>query len=206
METSRAKSVVIRGNPMLKKTAIDRMKNKFRREAIDLQEFGECAPPLPLSSFAELAGCEKVFGVLSVNRNVSNVARVSNMSLQFQGCLHIVNTKISNIDFLDGISTFIQSPYHPECAHEIADNSKLCIRDPQRLRLKFKGLLVYQSRNCETVCSGGLVNDEYLAAIEGCRTINGDLIFFNLHSKFPLKEFNEWPQRVGSYPAISKRE
>ncbi|RCN45616.1 receptor L domain protein, partial [Ancylostoma caninum] len=30
-------------------------------------------------------------------------------------------------------------------------------------------------RNLETICSGGVVDEEYLATVEGCQTINGDL-------------------------------
>ncbi|KAK6031760.1 hypothetical protein OSTOST_02074 [Ostertagia ostertagi] len=149
MKKSKPNSVVIRGNPMLQYSTIERLRKNFRPGALDLQVFGECGPPLPLSSFAAFLGCKEVFGVISVNKNITEVARLPIVKrLQFEGCLHITDTKISNVDFLDDISTFTMSPYHKECAHEIIDNLNLCIRDPQYVKKKFKGLVIIQDESC----------------------------------------------------------
>ncbi|KAK5983136.1 Receptor L domain protein, partial [Trichostrongylus colubriformis] len=104
MKKSKPDTVVIRGNPKLRKSTIKRLKSAFNREAVDLQNFGE-----------------------------------------------------------------------------IVDNANLCIRDTQHLKTKFEGLVILQNETCEVVCQGGIVDHRYLATVDGCKTINGNLVFQNLH-------------------------
>ncbi|CAJ0595889.1 unnamed protein product [Cylicocyclus nassatus] len=174
MRNARASSVVIRGNRNLKADVITTMKKNFPWYAIDLQDPGECGVPYPFKSFYDMKGCESAYGVLYVSG--SSVRRASNVKLSLKGCISIEKSDLVDVDFLDDITNFTLA--EDECGHAISKNSKLCIKDPQRLKMKFESLQIDQTANpdCETTCSGGVVNDQYLATLEGCQVINGSLV------------------------------
>ncbi|KAL6732871.1 hypothetical protein Aduo_003585 [Ancylostoma duodenale] len=174
MRHASASSVLVRGNRNLYASEITKLKRGFGWYAIDLQEHGECGVPHPFKSFQDLQGCTNAYGLLAV-RGSKNVRRSPSVKISLTGCLLIENTGLSNVDFLDDITNF--TLVEDMCSHNIYNNKNLCIVNPQKLKIKFKGLYIDQSTtpNCETICSGGVVDEEYLATVEGCQVIDGDL-------------------------------
>ncbi|KAK6726566.1 hypothetical protein RB195_004723 [Necator americanus] len=175
MRNAPVASLVIRGNRQLSAMTILQLRRRFKWFAIDLQEKGECGVPYPFIDFNALDGCKNAYGILVVTPGTSKVLRSPTVKLSLKGCIIIDNTDLVDVDFLDDITNF--TLVEDMCTHEIYDNKKLCITDPQRLKMKFKSLLIDQSTNfnCETICSGGLVDEEYLATVRGCQVINGNL-------------------------------
>ncbi|EYC30838.1 hypothetical protein Y032_0004g1801 [Ancylostoma ceylanicum] len=49
------------------------------------------------------------------------------------------------------------------------------------LKLLFEDLVIDQTINkdCETICEGGEVDERYLKLVDGCNTIDGDLVIYN---------------------------
>ncbi|KAL6732631.1 hypothetical protein Aduo_003372 [Ancylostoma duodenale] len=174
MRNANASTVIVRGNRNLRASEITKLKRNFPWYAIDLQEHGECGIPHPFKTFNDLQGCTNAYGLLFV-RGTKNVRRSPSVKISLKGCLVIENTQLTNVDFLDDITKF--TLVEDMCNHDIYNNRFLCIVNPQKLRMKFKGLYIDQSTspNCETTCSGGEVDEEYLATVGGCQIINGDL-------------------------------
>ncbi|EYC23063.1 hypothetical protein Y032_0016g3106 [Ancylostoma ceylanicum] len=174
MRNAPVATVVVRGNRNLLKSEIEKLKQNFPWYAIDLQEPGECGVPFPIKSFNDMKGCTSAYGVLSV-RGTKKVRRSPSVKISMKGCISIENTELTDVDFLDDITSFTLD--EDLCNHDIYNNPLLCIVNPQKLKMKFKSLYIDQSTNpnCETTCSGGDVDEEYLATVDGCQTIDGDL-------------------------------
>ncbi|XGW24028.1 hypothetical protein V3C99_005884 [Haemonchus contortus] len=176
---SQVKSIRIRGNKALSQESINEIKTSLPWFVLDLQEPGECGVPSPFKTTAVLEGCKKVYGTIRVSRFIDEVKRSPTVhSLDLVGCLQIVGTRINNVDFLDDINSF--SFVENTCGYEIFNNSKLCIEEPFRMKMKFPRLSIIQPDDCQTTCDGGRVDDVYLDNLYGCKNIVGNLTLHNL--------------------------
>ncbi|KAK5982767.1 hypothetical protein GCK32_003717 [Trichostrongylus colubriformis] len=191
---SRAKSIRIRGNRRLSDKTIKEINTTVPWFVLDLQEPGECGLPLEFKTTAVLEGCKKVYGTILVSRTISKVERSSKVTaVELVGCLQIVNTILTNVDFLEDIATF--TLIEKTCSYEIFKNPRLCIKEPLRLKKKFPRLSIVQSNDCYTICEGGRVDDVYLDMMYGCKEINGSLIIRSLRRR---------PSRIDNLDSVTK--
>ncbi|EYC30834.1 hypothetical protein Y032_0004g1798 [Ancylostoma ceylanicum] len=103
LATATPNSIAIRGNPRLSSKAISSYKELTKDQ--DIQEFGECAMPHFLWSLKQLSGCSSVYGTIYVNTTTEEVLE-TDASISFTGCVLIVESTLTNVDFLKHFVNF----------------------------------------------------------------------------------------------------
>ncbi|KAL6733064.1 hypothetical protein Aduo_003751 [Ancylostoma duodenale] len=96
-------TIVIRGNPILSSKAISSYKGLTNDQ--DIQEFGECTMPNFLWSLEQLSGCTSVYGTIYVNDTTNEVLE-TDADIKFTGCVFIVESALTNVDFLKHFVNF----------------------------------------------------------------------------------------------------
>ncbi|EYB90097.1 hypothetical protein Y032_0223g2654 [Ancylostoma ceylanicum] len=168
------KPIIVRGNRILDGkyiTALAKYKN-----AVDIQEKGECAMPQPFTMFVKLnSDCKSLYGTLVVDPALPFITLPPSFKRKFkyEGCVQIENTNLADVQFLEAFHTFKPTPY---CRQYIRWNRMLCVKNMKFIAEVFVDIRVHNNlETCSQQCVGGVITERFLAQNAGCKYVFGDL-------------------------------